>query len=100
GLLMKDTAHPERRSAYTAAADTPDAELVGILVKQIESEPIGLLKKVARDSLRHVQDKLGEQAQIADLNRRFAELQVEQKKAQARLAEIEARLAKAPRKLK
>jgi hypothetical protein len=94
--LMRDASHMQRRSSYVSAGQVPEASVASTLSAQIDAEPIGLLKKVARESLRAVREKMGDQAQIGGLKRQLEELQAENKKLLGRFAELEAKVA--PRK--
>lgn len=88
--LMRDRAHAERRTTYTAAAETRDPHVAEALSRQAESEPIGLLRKVAKDGLRKLQDKMAEQSAVSDVRRQLEQFQEEQKKLVARVSELEA----------
>lgn len=90
--LMRDASHAQRRSAYAAAALVPAGSVASALAAQVESEPIGLLKKVARDAMRDLHERMGELAQLGELKKQFEELQAENRKLGARLAEVEGRL--------
>lgn len=90
---IKDGSPPMRRFAYSACGEVPDREIARILSQRLESEPIGILKKVARDSLRQIEERLGDQARIGDLRKQFGAIEGEHKKLQARVAELERRLA-------
>lgn len=88
--LMKDRAHAQRRTTYTAAGETRDPQVAEALSRQAESEPIGLLRKVAKDGLRKIQEKMAEQSAVSDVRKRLEQLQEEQKKLVARVSELEA----------
>ncbi len=89
---MKDGSAPVRRAAYSAVAEVPDAKVAQRLAVQIEAEPVGLLKKIGRESLRSIHEHLGEQSRFGELRKQFEDLQGEHKKLIGRVAELEGRL--------
>ncbi|HEX9816362.1 MAG TPA: HEAT repeat domain-containing protein, partial [Candidatus Thermoplasmatota archaeon] len=89
---MKDGSAPVRRAAYAAVAEVPDAKVAQRLAVQIEAEPVGLLKKIGRESLRAIHEHLGEQSRFGELRKQFEDLQGEHKKLIGRVAELEGRL--------
>jgi predicted nuclease with TOPRIM domain len=71
----------------------PDPELIAEVERVSHNDPIGLLRNVARDTLRQLRERMGGQSRLGDLRKQLEELQAEQKKVKADLAELQARLA-------
>jgi aminopeptidase N len=94
---IKDPSAPLRRAAYSACAEIPDAKIARRLALHLEGEPVGLLKKIARDSLRSMHERLGEQSRFGELRKQFEDLQGEHRKLLGRIAELEGRLKEPPK---
>ena len=91
--LLRDPLHGERRAALAALRSVPDGELMAVVESLSLSDPIGLLRNLARETLRLLHERMGAQSRLGDLRKRIEELSSENKKLRANVGDVEARLA-------
>lgn len=91
--LLRDPLHGERRAALVALRSVPDPELTGLVEELSHSDPIGLLRNMARETLRLLHERMGAQTRLGDLRKQIEQIQADNKKLKAQVGDLEARLA-------
>jgi len=91
--LLRDPLHGERRAALIALRTVPDPQLTALVEELSHSDPIGLLRNLARETLRLLHERMGSQTRMGDLRKQLEELQADNKRLKAQVGDVEARLA-------
>lgn len=90
--LLNDSLHAERRAALVALRSVPDPVLMERVEQLSHIDPIGLLRRMARETLRHVRETMGSQTRIGDLRKLLEEVQAENRRLKAGLGELESKV--------
>lgn len=91
---LRDTAHQVRRAAMENAGLVEDPKIAAALEEAVEKEPLNLVARAGRQTLKKIKDKAAAKADLREVKKEVESLREENRQLRNRLSKIEERLKK------
>lgn len=90
---LRDPAHQIRRAMMEHAGAADDPKLTTALEEAIEREPLNLVSRAGRQTLKKLKDKAGGKADVKELKKELEAIREENRELRNRLAKLEERVS-------